>query len=156
MTATTERVCKNCKVTFTRIVRAGQLFCSADCRKKYWNKQCSDSSYKWHKNNPERVMLRSAKHRAKKQGVAFDLVLGDIVIPEYCPVLGIKLECNAGSGGAKQNSPSLDRIVPALGYVKGNIQVMSHLANVMKHDANPEQLLNFASWVIETYRGETN
>lgn len=77
------------------------------------------------------------------------------MIPEFCPVLGMKLECNAGTGHAKQNSPSLDKVIPELGYVKGNVQVISYLANVMKHDATPEQMLRFAKWVIETYeKGE--
>lgn len=154
--AEVERICKNCEQPFTRVVRAAQLYCCAKCRKDFWNKECSDSSPQWHKRNPERVMLRSAKHRAKRQDLPFDLEFEDIVIPETCPVLGIPLECHAGTGHAKQNSPSLDKIIPELGYVVGNIQVISYLANVMKHDATPEQLLNFADWVIETYRGEGN
>jgi hypothetical protein len=121
---------------------------------KFWNKECSKSSTKWHEKNPEAVMLRSAKHRAKRQGLPFDLEKSDLVIPEFCPVLGMPLVCNAGSGAAKQNSPSLDKIVPELGYVKGNIQIISYLANVMKHDATPEQLIMFAEWVLKTYKGE--
>lgn len=98
-------------------------------------------------------MLRSAKHRAKKQGVPFDIEKSDLVIPELCPVLGMPLVCNAGTGNAKQNSPSLDKIVPELGYTKGNIQIISYLANAMKSDATPEQLILFAEWVLETYKG---
>lgn len=100
-------------------------------------------------------MLRSAKHRAKKQGIPFDLEKSDLVIPELCPVLGIPLVCNAGKGGAGQNSPSLDKIIPELGYIKGNIQIISNLANTMKHDATPEQLVLFAEWVLKTYKGDT-
>lgn len=153
-TASTERICKNCQQRFTRVVRAAQKYCSQKCRVSFWNKECSKSSSQWNKRNPERVMLRSAKHRAKRQGVPFDIELEDLVIPEYCPVLGLKLECNAGEGSAKQNSPSLDKIIPSLGYVKGNIQIISNLANVMKHDASPEQLVNFAEWVLKTYSTE--
>lgn len=153
-TASTERICKNCQQPFTRIIRAAQLYCSKKCRVSFWNKECCKSSSKWNKKNPERVMLKSARHRAKRQGVPFDLVLEDLVIPEYCPILGLKLECNAGEGSAKQNSPSLDKIIPALGYVRGNIQIISYLANVMKHDATPEQLLDFAKWVLKTYSTE--
>lgn len=156
MKATTERVCQGCGEGFTRIVRAAQKYCTAGCRVKFWNKKCSASSTKWHGKNPERVMLRSAKHRAKRQGIPFDLTLADIVIPEICPVLGVPLVCNAGTGSAKQDSPSLDKIVPELGYVKGNIQVVSYLANVMKHDATPEQLILFAEWVLKTYKGDTH
>ena len=151
----TDQICTGCGCTFRRTVRAIQKYCSPTCRRKFWNKKCAGSSAKWHKGNPEAVMLRSAKHRAKRDDLPFNLEKSDIVIPKLCPVLGIELECNAGTGSAKQNSPSLDKIIPELGYVKGNVQVISNLANVMKHDATPEQMLRFAKWVIETYeKGE--
>lgn len=38
------------------------------------------------------------------------------------------------------NSPSLDKIVPELGYVKGNIVVVSLRANQIKSDATIEEL----------------
>lgn len=70
------------------------------------------------------------------------------MIPETCPVLGIPLFPGIGRG-PQHNAPTLDRIVPDLGYVPGNIRVMSHLANSMKRDATPEQLRTFAEWVLE-------
>lgn len=151
-----ETLCKGCGIGFTRTRRSIQLYCTSECRVKFWNKECAKSTTNWHLRNPEAVMLRSAKHRAKRSELPFDLVKGDIVIPDVCPVLGMPLVCNAGTGAAKQDSPSLDKIVPELGYVRGNVQVISYLANVMKHDATPEQLLKFADWVIETYRKGEN
>lgn len=38
------------------------------------------------------------------------------------------------------DSPSLDRIKPELGYVKGNIRVISFKANSIKNDASIEEL----------------
>lgn len=96
-------------------------------------------------SRPEVLLLRSAKHRSKVNNLPINITLEDIVIPEYCPILKIKLECSKGN--ASKNSPSLDKIVPELGYVKGNIQVISNLANTMKWDANFEELVNFAEWV---------
>lgn len=55
-----------------------------------------------------------------------------------------------GRGGAP-DSYSLDRIDNTKGYVKGNIQILSHLANSMKHTATAKQLLLFATWVLKTY-----
>jgi hypothetical protein len=85
-------------------------------------------------------MLRAAAHRAKTKGLEFSLELQDIVIPELCPVLGLPLFRGNGSGGMCQNSPTLDRINPALGYVKSNVEVVSWRANRIKSDATLEEL----------------
>lgn len=100
--------------------------------------------------NPEKALWRAAKSRAQKRGIPFDIEVIDILIPKVCPVLGLELALNFKQGGGK-NSPSLDRIVPELGYVKGNVQVLSSLANAMKSDASKEQLLQFADWIKNTY-----
>ena len=152
--ASVERICKNCSKPFTRIVRAAQLYCCKACRVSFWNREMFQQGRltEKHNKNPEKMMLRSARHRAKKKGLDFNIELSDIVIPEYCPVLGLKLEAAGGSGGAKRNSPSLDRIVPELGYIKGNVQVISNAANLLKGDSTPEEMLLFAEWVFKNYK----
>lgn len=129
------------------------MYCCAACRRSFWNKHtfASGITNEKHNKNPEKMMLRSARHRAKSKGLAFNIELIDIVIPELCPVLGIELRANAGNGGALRGSPSLDRIVPELGYVKGNVQVISNAANLLKGDSTPEEMLLFAQWVFKTY-----
>lgn len=104
----------------------------------------------YYKKHPVNKMLTRAKQRAKRHGLEFSITVDDVKIPLVCPILGIVLETNSGSGG-KPSSPSLDRIDNTKGYVPGNVQVVSHLANVMKSDANPEELLAFAEWVMDTY-----
>ena len=84
-------------------------------------------------------MWYSARKRATKAEVPFDISLDDIVIPEICPVLGIKLQVNRGCG-FKPTSPSLDRKIPSVGYVKGNVRVISYRANEIKRDATLEEL----------------
>ena len=83
-------------------------------------------------------MWAAAKKRAKDKSLPFNLELPDIVVPEKCPFLEIPLVVNKGLG-ALPNSPSLDRIIPKLGYVKGNVQVISNKANVMKSSATLEE-----------------
>lgn len=102
--------------------------------------------------SPEKRMLRRAKTRARERGHEFNLELSDIHIPTHCPILGIELVVHKGSSGGKPNSPALDRIDNNKGYVKGNVMVVSHRANMMKVDASPEELLKFADWVIARYR----
>jgi hypothetical protein len=87
----------------------------------------------------ERRMWYNAQARARKSGTPFDITVEDIVIPDVCPVLGIPLVRSARRGGS-DNSPSLDRIVSERGYVRGNILVVSMLANVIKTSATPEQI----------------
>lgn len=81
----------------------------------------------------EKNLFYQAKNRAKKKNIDFNLELSDIVIPEKCPVLGIKI-LPAKGNCASPNSPSIDRINSKLGYLKGNIQIISYRANCLKSD----------------------
>lgn len=83
-------------------------------------------------------MFNTAKRRAKDKGVDFNLDISDIVIPSVCPVLGIPLAAKRGC--VDPASPSLDRIIPSKGYVKGNVQVISHRANSIKSNATIEEV----------------
>ena len=101
--------------------------------------------------HPEQCLLRAARGRANKKQIEFNLTIEDIVIPECCPVLHIKLQRQLGKGKILDTSPSLDRIDNSKGYIKGNVQVISTKANAMKSSANKEELLKFANWIYNTY-----
>jgi len=45
------------------------------------------------------------------------------------------------------NSPSLDKLIPELGYVKGNITVMSVRANRIKNDATRQEIELLLHWM---------
>lgn len=68
------------------------------------------------------------------------------IAPKKCPVFGEKF-VERGNGFDRW-SPSIDKINPKKGYVRGNIQVISVFANAMKRDASPRELRKFASWVL--------
>jgi hypothetical protein len=86
-----------------------------------------------------------AKHRASRLGIPFNIEYTDIVIPEFCPVLGIRLESTKRrSSGPQPQSPTLDKINPVLGYIKGNTWVISARANSLKNDATLEELQKLA------------
>jgi len=89
-------------------------------------------------NNPNIYLLKGAKKRSKTKNIPFDITAEDVIIPETCPVLGIQLQI--GEKIVCDNSPTLDRIKPELGYVKGNIQVLSFRANMLKNNATAEEL----------------
>jgi len=107
---------------------------------------------KYMANNQERRLFHSSKARAKASGIEHTLVLEDIVIPEKCIYLNIPLTNNYGCGRVASNA-SLDRIDATKGYTKDNIQIISDLANRMKQNATPEQLLAFAKGVLAIHGG---
>lgn len=78
------------------------------------------------------------KKRARDKRLPFNLEISDLMLPDACPVLGIKLMNNRGK--AKDNSPSVDRIAPSLGYTKGNVCIISHRANMLKNSASVAEL----------------
>lgn len=121
---------------------------------EYKEKLRAQAHAQWNRLSWLRQRLTSLKPRALRAGVAweYDAIEG-MEVPTVCPVLGIPLI--RGVQVLSMNSPSIDRIVPERGYVKGNLQVISQLANGMKQNATPEQLRAFAKWVTTTY-GDTD
>lgn len=102
-------------------------------------------SVEWAQNNREKNLLRSARFRAKKKGVPFNLEATDIIIPEVCPVLGMPLTTQ--NDKQRDSSPSIDRIRPSLGYVKGNIEIVSWRANNLKRNATVAELEKVLAWM---------
>lgn len=87
-------------------------------------------------NNWNWALYKSAQQRSREKHIVFEINPSDIIVPENCPVLGIKLIKSNTNPTA--NSPTLDRINPKLGYTKDNICVMSYRANVLKNDGTIE------------------
>lgn len=112
------------------------------------------SSRAWNAANKDFLALKRIRDRSLEKGIIFDLKLEDIIPPTKCPVFGFDLIRNTKV--PRFNSPSVDRVDPSKGYTKDNIQVMSQLANAMKQNASPEQLIQFAEWVLKTYRKDKN
>jgi predicted nucleic acid-binding Zn-ribbon protein len=132
----TERECTNCGTMFLKTSKTVTL-----CNK------CNSERVKC--TSPESKMFQRAKGRAKQKGLDFNLTVKDIVIPKHCPILGIELVCKSGTSGGQKNSPALDRKNSIKGYTKDNVQVISHLANMMKSHATEEELIKFANWIIK-------
>lgn len=88
--------------------------------------------------NYDKHLYDKCKARCKKDGITFNLTPDDIKIPNKCPVLGIKLKPSIK--GISENNPTIDRIIPSLGYVKGNIVVVSWRANRLKSNASFDEI----------------
>lgn len=140
-----------------KCVQCGTIFSGVRIDKKYCSERCGNRARgsKWEKLNPEKVKtnrnktremswrsyaLSRIKHKSRRLGIPFNLCPSDLDAPDKCSVLGIELNyCNRGSG-YHADSPSIDRIVPKFGYVRGNIRVISARANLLKNDATIAEL----------------
>jgi hypothetical protein len=99
---------------------------------------------KYRTRSREKYLLAIAKHRAKRKQLEFSIDISDIIIPTLCPVFNVPFVLD---GHSDWNS-TIDRVDNSKGYIKGNVQVISRMANTMKANANQLQLKEFATWVL--------
>lgn len=96
----------------------------------------------------ERMLYKNARSRSRIKNVPFNIEESDIVIPKTCPVFPW-IELCATNTSSEDNSPSVDRVIPELGYVKGNIQIISRRANTIKSMGSAEEHERIAEWLRE-------
>lgn len=150
-----DRACYECK-----------LIKSAKWKHKNPDKH-NEAAKKWVKKNPESVsrtklrirakdpkkywatsVFQNARKRAFIKNVPFELTKQDIydLAGSHCPVFGIEF-IFSGNSKVVPSSPSLDRIIPEKGYVKGNVAVISMKANVIKQNATYDEILKVSQWL---------
>ena len=117
--------------------------CSQIRRKAYNDKRMMS------KEGHIRNILTKIKSRAKLKNLAFDLDFEYLIsiVTENCPILNTQLAWCSRTDNPVPESPSLDRLVPEKGYVKGNVSWVSHKANRIKNDASLEDLKKLIVWV---------
>ena len=101
-------------------------------------------------NNIVSELYSHAKQRAKSKNLEFNITKDDIVIPKLCPVFNVILDVNN-----KLTSPTLDRIDNSLGYIKGNIKVISAKANRLKNNGTIEEFIKIITY-MQTHSGDLN
>jgi len=112
--------------------------------------QINARTREYYSAHPEVMLFKGARKRAKERGLPFAIVVEDIlnVIPVdgLCPIT--RMPFKKGDGKVGPASMTLDRIVPDLGYVRGNIAVISHLANTIKQCCtDPDVFVRVAEYV---------
>lgn len=144
-------LCIDCSTQLPPHSRSDRKRCTP-CQKlharKVSNQWAKDNRERFNSNcrkararHPAKRLWLGARYRAQKNDIPFNIEISDITIPQVCPVFGRPFEPHTSYAA------SLDRIDPSLGYVKGNINVISLKANAMKQDATIEELERFADWV---------
>lgn len=111
--------------------------------RKIRNKKSKEYSFK----NPRRKLWEGARNRSRINKIPFSITQDDIIIPEFCPIFKIKLK--KSNRIARDCSPSLDRIIPELGYIKGNVMVISNKANRLKNSLTHNDLIGILKYIEE-------
>ena len=121
-------------------------------KKNYLNNKTHrlQKNQKFRSDLPIIKILRQAKKTAGKKGLDFNITEEDIFLPEQCKYLNIPLTNTQGEGAVWSNY-SIDRIDPSKGYVKGNVEIISRKANIMKSTATQEELITFAKNILKIF-----
>ncbi len=98
-----------------------------------------------------------AKYRSNKKGLEYNIDTKYLMSiwpkDNKCPILGYTMRpAQDGSSGQDNYSPSLDRIDPRKGYIKGNCEWVCSLANSMMTAAEGPDLIRFAKWINKRYK----
>lgn len=113
-----------------------------------------ERSHRWFRTHNATVSVMTARRRARKTNIPFNLGLHDFdVVPSECPCCGRSMIW----GGDRDDSPTLDRIIPSRGYIAGNVQWLCGQCNRRKADTTGDELMQLAIFVQKaeaTVRGE--
>jgi hypothetical protein len=111
----------------------------------------------WRENRWQKILFSTLLARAKKKGIYVDpeLKWSDLPDPngQKCPIFGSSYIM--GSGDKCDSSATIDRIRPELGYVKGNLQLLSSLANTIKNNASPE-IIEMVGKAVQSKKNKSN
>jgi hypothetical protein len=138
------QICKHKKALSYCIECGGRAICKHR-RQRHHCKECGGFPVL------AEMMYNGARQRARKNNLYMDITPQDIlelIGDGTCPVLGIpyRLSCRFPT----DDSASLDRFKPTTGYVKGNVFVVSNLANRIKTSATSDQVQMVADWMRKT------
>lgn len=103
-----------------------------------------------YKQNWFRFQVTLKRAECKKKNIQFNLNEDylKLIWTNTCPVFKVSFDL---SGKRGSYSPTLDRINPRAGYVKGNVAYISFRANRIKYDASIQELKDLVDW----YEGAT-
>lgn len=115
--------------------------------KHYWRnrKRQLATKHSFKIRSPEMHILNGARSRAKERGIDFNLEIEDVQIPDVCPICKIPIKF---SEKRTDNTPSIDRLDNDLGYIKGNVRIISWRANRLKNNMTKEEVANLYGYLF--------
>jgi len=143
---------KPCKRGHTAARLVSNYMCM-QCAKEIY--QIADRN-KYRTGNTLYKQFCSRKQSAIRYGIPFTINFEDIEQPKFCPVLGIELNYNWSSDYRRDEAKAtIDKVVPILGYVPGNVFVISWRANKLKSDMTLDELQKIMNYIKEKTNGQT-
>lgn len=117
--------------------------CRAEGQRRRYKKHCLE--------NPFKIKVTKAKQRSIKLGLPFNLDQEylESIWTGVCPALGI--EIFNGQDRVLDNTAELDRLIPSLGYTRGNVIFLSRRANRIKNDASLDELQKITKWMEKAF-----
>ncbi len=123
-------------------------------RKEEEKKRRRRLEIEWRNGDPIRVWalltIIGIRKRCKATGMRCDIDVPYLIriANKHCPVFGVELKYTVdGKGkGPSKHSPTVDKVLPNMGYVAGNVCVISWRANMLKCDGTPDELEAVAAY----------
>ena len=102
---------------------------------------------KYRKDNRLWAMWLQRKSSAIKDGIKFEVSFKYIesIFTGICPILNVPIRFL--DKGFDDFTPSIDKIIPELGYVEGNVAVISRRANTIKNSGTAEEHRLIADYI---------
>ena len=130
----------------------GRIFSGYTWRQNFWHANLYHSRTK--EDVQIEIMYNNALQRARLYNLPFDIDIEYLksIKTNRCPIFDMELSWGKIGEGHKNmaaNSPSLDKIKPEYGYIKGNVCIISNKANTIKNNVNYEELYKVADWLYE-------
>lgn len=145
------KACVVCNTEF-KIQSPGAKYCPSCNKGRVWDQWSLDPRRRLQK------LCSMAKNRSRTKKLAFDLDA------EYlfslwedqegrCALTGIPfdLEQWGTKGQVNPNTVSVDRIIPSLGYVKGNVRLITYHLNIALSEFGQEQFKKLAEAFLRSH-----
>lgn len=140
------------KARYDKFAKDGQMttvgYCT-DCRNAKMRTQRIKNKTENYEYHSVREKINGARKRAKDSGYEFNITIDDMMpFPTHCEILGLELDYKVFGNARPENTASLDKVIPDLGYTKGNVRIISHKANRLKSDLDFDTIEKIKAYMI--------
>lgn len=165
MPKTATLVCLHCEAEYEypkaqreyqlRTGKAVRTFCGRPCMNAYWTANGTKGQDEF---TPFRALLQNSTTRGKEHSLTLEQMKTQWELQRgLCPYTGVQLILRGFSASTTQTTDplrtaSLDRKDNTLGYVAGNIQFVSMMANYARNRFTHEQMLDFCQAIAQNWK----